>query len=176
MIFPPQGYKNISYKWLNQGMIFRPHGSYSVWCIPSYVRGRGMRVGVRFLIFIPSVYPCLTLSVYGIWISDKGWMISRHVFYLFTGYEFLTKDRWILKWVFYLFTRYEFLTKDGWILRYVFYLFTGYEFLTKDRWNLRWVFYLFMGYEFLTKDRWKLRWVFLSVYRAIYGVWISDER
>ena len=29
MIFPPQGYKNISYKWLNQGMIFRPHGSYS---------------------------------------------------------------------------------------------------------------------------------------------------
>ena len=30
MIFPPQGYKNISYKWLNQGMIFRPHGSYSV--------------------------------------------------------------------------------------------------------------------------------------------------
>ena len=29
MIFPPQGYKNISYKWLNKGMIFRPHGSYS---------------------------------------------------------------------------------------------------------------------------------------------------
>ena len=29
MILPPQGYKNISYKWLNQGMIFRPHGSYS---------------------------------------------------------------------------------------------------------------------------------------------------
>ena len=29
MIFPPQGYKNISYKWLGQGMIFRPHGSYS---------------------------------------------------------------------------------------------------------------------------------------------------
>ena len=31
MIFPPQGYKNISYKWLNQGIIFRPHGSYSGW-------------------------------------------------------------------------------------------------------------------------------------------------
>ena len=42
-----------------------------VWCVPSYVRGRvylplrgrGMRVGVGFLIFIPSVYPCLTLHI-----------------------------------------------------------------------------------------------------------------
>ena len=40
------------------------------------------------------------LSVYGVWISDKGWMISRHVFYLFTGYEFLTKGGWISWYVF----------------------------------------------------------------------------
>ena len=37
MIFPPQGYKNISYKWLNQGMIFRPHGSYSAFGPFSFV-------------------------------------------------------------------------------------------------------------------------------------------
>ena len=36
MIFPPQGYKNISYKWLNQGMIFRPHGSYSAGDVYTY--------------------------------------------------------------------------------------------------------------------------------------------
>ena len=95
-----------------------------------------------------------------------------HVFGLFAGYEFLTKNGWILRCVFDLFMEYEFLTKNGWILRCVFDMFMEYEFPTKDGWILRCVFDLFTEYEFLTKNG----WIFRCVFDLSMRVWISDER
>ena len=83
--------------------------------------------------------------------------ISKYIFYLFTGYKFLTKNRWFLRCDFHLFMGYKFLTKNRWFLRRDFHLFMGYKFLTKNRWFLMHDFHLFTGYKFLTKNRWFLR-------------------